>query len=272
VSKESAVMGGLLAFGVGILVGAAINDNDDYYPHYGPGAVYYGPRPFYPPAYVYRPVYGPAFRPAVGYASPAGYGNRYNSPTNVVINNNNYYNRFSNQNNIKANQTRNAGAATRQAGAGNRSGGAANQGQNWKGQSTYAGARPGGATDRPSASNRATPSQRNQPSANQRSTGSSQTQSRARPNEAATANTRDRGYGNAKPAPARDAGTTSRTQAAPAKPREQTPQRDNALSGASQQNTGSFDRAASARGHASSGSSASASASASRPARGGRKP
>ena len=65
VSKSSAIAGGLLAFGVGMLVGSAINDNDDYYPHYGPGAVYYGPRPFYPPAYVYRPVYGPAFRPAV---------------------------------------------------------------------------------------------------------------------------------------------------------------------------------------------------------------
>jgi len=94
VSTSSAVAGGLLAFGVGILVGSAINNNDNYYPHYGPGAIYYGPRPFYPPAYVYRPVYGPAFRPAYGYAPPAGYRNRYNSPTNIVINNNNYYNRF----------------------------------------------------------------------------------------------------------------------------------------------------------------------------------
>jgi len=132
VSTGAAVAGGLLAFGVGVLVGSAMNDN--CYPSWGHGAVYYGPRPFYPPAYVYRPVYGPAFRPAYGYAPPAGYRNRYNSPTNIVINNNNYYNRFSNQNNIRVNQPRNAAVATRQAGAGNRAGSPANpgRGQDWK--------------------------------------------------------------------------------------------------------------------------------------------
>ena len=80
--------------------------NDDYYyPSWGHG-VYYGGRPFYPPAYVYRPVYGGAYRPAVGYASPAGYRNNYNNVrvNNVNINvnnNNNYYNRFNNNQNLR---------------------------------------------------------------------------------------------------------------------------------------------------------------------------
>jgi hypothetical protein len=55
-----------------MLVGNSMND-DYYYPAWGAGGVYYGARPFYPPAYAYRPVYGGAFRPAYGYAPPAGY-------------------------------------------------------------------------------------------------------------------------------------------------------------------------------------------------------
>jgi len=289
VSTSTAVGGALLAFGVGVLVGSAINNNDDYYPHYGPGAVYYGPRPFYPPAYVYRPVYGPAFHPAYRYAPPAGYRNRYNSPTNVVINNNNYYNRFNNNNNIRVNNQRNNVAA------GNRVGqpGSAGRGQNWKGQSTYAGARPGGANDRKAGANNRTPnvsdqrattadrkatSQRNQPAVAQRPAGGSKTQARGgqRPNEVASANARDRGYGAAqggnRDAPnrqvatgevaTRDAGAAKRPQP---KADVSSAPRENALSGASREGSGSFDRAASARGKA----SASA---APRPARGGRKP
>jgi hypothetical protein len=277
VSTSSAIAGGLLAFGVGVLVGSAINDNDDYYPHYGPGAVYYGPRPFYPPAYVYRPAYGPAFRPAYGYAPPPGYRNSYNSGNNVIINNNNYYNRFSNQNNVRVNQ--------RSAGAG-RVGQSPNtgRGQNWKGQSTYAGAGPGGANDRRAASNQRTPpaaaraptaSQRPSTTAERKGTprsGASQTQARgtSRPNEVASATTRDRGYGATQSAGPRDApgaaAATNRAQAAPNATRDQGEQRENALSGASREGTGSFDRAASARGHA------SASATPARPARSGRKP
>jgi hypothetical protein len=302
VSKSSAVAGGLLAFGVGILVGSAIN-NDDCYPHWGSGAVYYGPRPFYPPAYVYRPAYGPAFRPAYGYASPAGYRNRYNSPTNVVINNNNYYNKFNNQQNLRVNNSRGAGAATRQAGAGNRVGQSANAGRSkdWKGQSGYAGARPS-ATDRGPGTNAtarnapgvdrktgtpqrttatserkgATPQRGTQPAAAQRSNGRTQAQARpaAQPNDRA-AGTRDRGYGTAAPAGGRDAATANRAQSsaqpAPnaarnASSNASSPARDNALSGASKQGTGSFDRAASARGHA------SAPAPQKQSARGGRKP
>jgi hypothetical protein len=283
VSTGAAVAGGLLAFGVGVLVGSAMNDN--CYPSWGHGAVYYGPRPFYPPAYVYRPVYGPAFRPAYGYAPPAGYRNRYNSPTNIVINNNNYYNRFSNQNNIRVNQPRNAAVATRQAGAGNRAGSPANpgRGQDWKGQSSYAGARPGGANQRtppaaaraPNASNRATATPDRRATASPRPGGASQTPARgaSKPNANASANTRDRGYGAAASSGSRDApggsGAANRAPATPNVARNQpdrSASRDNALSGASGQGTGSFDRSASARGHASTAASRE------RPARTGRKP
>ena len=291
VSTSTAVAGGLLAFGVGVLVGSAIsNNNDYYYPHYGPGAVYYGPRPFYPPAYVYRPVYGPAFHPAYRYAPPAGYRNRYNSPTNIVINNNNYYNRFSNQNNLRVNNQRNVTAGNRVGQPGN-----AGRGQNWKGQSTYAGARSGGAADRKPGANDRTPNvsdrrattadrkatpQRNPAAAGQRPAAGAKTQPRAgqRPNDVASAASRDRGYGTGSQAGSRDtpnrqvatgevaprdAGAGTRAQpkaAASSAPRE------NALSGASREGSGSFDRAASARGHA------SASAARERPSRGGRKP
>ncbi|HEX5072138.1 MAG TPA: DUF3300 domain-containing protein [Gemmatimonadaceae bacterium] len=288
VSTSTAIAGGLLAFGVGVLVGSAINDNDYYYPHYGPGAVYYGPRPFYPPAYVYRPVYGPAFHPAYRYAPPASYRYRYNSPTNIVINNNNYYNRFSNQNNLRVNNQRNVTAGNRVGQPGN-----AGRGQNWKGQSTYAGARAGGAADRKAGVNnraanvsdrrastpdrKATP-QRNQAAAAQRpAPAKSQPRTGQRPNAVASTNSRDRGYGTGSQAGSRDApnrqvatgevatrdaGNANRTQpkAAASAPRE------NALSGASREGSGSFDRAASARGHA------SASATRERPSRGGRRP
>jgi len=291
VSTSTAIAGGLLAFGVGVLVGSAIsNNNDYYYPHYVPGAVYYGPRPFYPPAYVYRPVYGPAFHPAYRYAPPPSYRYRYNSPTNIVINNNNYYNRFSNQNNIRVNNQRNVATGNRVGQPGN-----AGRGQNWKGQSTYAGARPGGAADRKPGVNDRTPNasdrrattadrkgtpQRNQAAAAQRPAAGAKTQPRGgqRPNEGASAATRDRGYGTATKAGSRDApnrqvatgevatrdaGNGNRAQP---KAAASTTPRENALSGASREGSGSFDRAASARGHA------SASAARERPSRGGRKP
>ena len=269
VSTGSAVAAGLLAFGVGMLIGSAM-DNDYCYPHWGAGAVYYGPRPFYPPAYVYRPIYGPAFRPAYGYRPPAGYRYSYNSGNNIVINNNNYYTRFNNQQNLRTG-ARNPAAGTRQAGAGNRVGQQGRGGENWRGQSTYAGAR-GGANDRGPATTdrRAGGAQQraaagpgaSRPSA-ERNTRSSQAQARpaARPNDRATTSTRDRGYGgsSATPSVSRDAAarTTTQARSQPNASREsggevarQQP-RESALSGASQQGTGSFDRAASARGRAS---------------------
>ena len=278
VSTSSAVAGGLLAFGVGVLVGSALDNDDHYYPHWGTSAVYFGPRPFYPPAYVYRPVYGPAFRPAYRYVPPPGYRHSYNSGNTVIINNKNYYNRFENQQNVRVNQPRTTAGATRQAGAGNRPGqpATAGRGQNWKGQSTYAGARPGGAAATPAGRNA---SQRaSQPAAAARSAKPSQTAARAasRPNASASASKRDRGYGSSspsRPGPAAAAATPaaaapSRSSNRAAAPNASSAQREHAFSGASQQGTGSFDRAASARGHA----SAPAKTSRERPARAGRKP
>jgi hypothetical protein len=269
----------LLAFGVGMMIGNAMDDDDYCYPHWGSGSVYYGGRPFYPPAYAYRPVYGPAFRPAVGYAPSAGYRNRYNSPTNVVINNNNYYNRFDNQQNLRVNNSRGSGPGSRQAGAGNRSTNAGRS-QDWKGQSSYAGGR-GGASSRDaptakrgsSAPDRKTASTGRksaapQPATGQRSTGRSQTQARptTQPNDRSGGG-RDRGYGTSAPSAGRDVASTTRQPTPDVSSREAPEKRDNALSGASQQGTGSFDRAASARGHA------SAPASRERSSRGGgRKP
>ena len=45
VSTQSAVLIGLLSFGAGIAIGRAINNNNYYYPAWGYGGVYYGPRP-----------------------------------------------------------------------------------------------------------------------------------------------------------------------------------------------------------------------------------
>jgi len=283
VSTGSAVAGALLAFGVGVLVGNALDDDDYCYPHWGAGAVYYGPRPFYPPAYVYRPVYGPAFHPAYRYAPPPGYRYNYNSGNNIIINNNNYYNRFSNQQNLRVGANSPI-AGTRHAAPSNRVGQtAAGRGDNWRGQSSYAGARgntrgstaqrgPSGTTrtatpDRRTATaqQRTAPGQRTNQTASARNAGRTQAQARptSRPNERATGSTRDRGYGGtatatpasrSSAAPSRTAApthtrpTASSDRAPPNAAREQ---REHALSGASREGTGSFDRAASARGHAS---------------------
>jgi hypothetical protein len=140
VSTGSAVAIGLLSFGVGMAVGAAINRNNYYpYPSWGYGGVYYVGRPYYPPPY--RPVY-PGYRPAYGYHPPPNYHwNQYNKNVNVTVNNN-YYGKFNNNNstyNRNLNVNNNTNASNRPAlSAGNQ----ANGQPNWKGQSTYQGARP----------------------------------------------------------------------------------------------------------------------------------
>ena len=66
---------GLLSFGAGIAVGAAISSNNYYYPRWGYGGVYYGRHPYYPPPY--RPYYGGGWGPSYGYGynRPVHYGN-----------------------------------------------------------------------------------------------------------------------------------------------------------------------------------------------------
>jgi Protein of unknown function (DUF3300) len=288
VSTGAAVAGGLIAFGVGALVGSAIASNNCY-PHWGVGAVYIGPRPFYPPAYVYRPVYGPAFRPATGYVPPPGYRYSYNNVNvnNVRVNNvnvnNNYFNQF--------NHNQNLSGATRN------TPGAASSNPSWKGQSTYAGARASPAqqarfneaTGRPAsagpsasssgsfagASSRTAPgessrsyqneaggagrtrtpalanSPRSPAQANNRSpaTGSSQNRTSSGAPGPGAGSSPDRGYGSS--GGARDANGFSR----PAQPPSASSgrQRDQAFSGATEAGGGGFARAASARGNASAG-------------------
>jgi hypothetical protein len=265
VSTGTAVAAGLLAFGVGVLIGNAMDD--DCYPNWGYGAVYYGPRPFYPPAYVYRPVYGPAFRPAYHYAPPAGYRHNYNNvnvrnDVNINIDNRDYYNRFNNNQNLHGGTTRSPLARQRdqaQARVGQSGGGVRNE--SWKGQSTYAGAHDDSTTQRldqaadkrPGAGKEGT---RQLPSANDPQFGtaaSNRVAQKERPAQADRAEARvDRGYGDS----ARTANLDSRARSETARELRDTSdsQRDHAFSGTqAHSGGGSFDRAASARGHASGG-------------------
>ena len=113
-TTNEAVMGGILAFGAGVLVANLFDDDDDHYgygyPNYGYGGVYYGGRPYSHNTFIYAPR-GAGYRPAGGYRPPAGYGNRYNN-TNINVNNNinsnnNYHNRFDkNQNRVSGYQAK----------------------------------------------------------------------------------------------------------------------------------------------------------------------
>ena len=78
VSTGTAVLIGLLSFGAGMAVGSAINSNTYYYPAWGYGGVWYGPRPYYPPPY--RPVYYGGWHGGYAYHRPVHYGN-----TNVHV-------------------------------------------------------------------------------------------------------------------------------------------------------------------------------------------
>jgi hypothetical protein len=244
VSTGAAVAGGLLAFGVGVALGKAFSDHDDYYyPHWSTGVVVVGPRPFYPPAYVYRPAYGPAFHPAYRYTSPPGYRYAYNSPKinvnrNVVVNNNNYFNRFENNRNVRVD------AGT------------------WKGRTTYAGTQNNAGARRLDTPQRGDVSQRMdaQRRADARDTA-------ARASGAAALQRIDRGYGQ------RDGGHVEHSATSVARPAPATrPAVEDALERRTSTETrspagaqarieptriaradtpGAFDRAASARGRAS---------------------
>lgn len=169
VSTGTAVAIGLLSFGAGIAVGMAINNNNYYYPAWGYGGVYYGPRPYYPPPY--RPIYYPGYGGGYHYNRPVHYGNN-----NIYINNNNnYYNRFNNNNNLNPNYkpkpvpyNRNNPNSTYARSMGNNPGGnkgvnyrppANNNANNFKGQGSYQGnqanrpANNGNASARPATGN-----------------------------------------------------------------------------------------------------------------------
>jgi hypothetical protein len=266
VSTGTAVAGGLLAFGVGVMVGNAIHSNDCY-PHWGAGAVFVGPRPFYPPAYVYRPTYGPGFRPAYRYAPPPNYRYAYNNinvrrNTNINVNNN-YFDQFNHNRNLSG-VTRNTGPA-------------------WKGQSAYAGARPAAQAQLSTAQSQRNAAELQRKTAQaQRNVGQTQrdvaqtqrnvaqTQRNVAQAEHNTALTqRNVAQGNVAQAqrnisaPQREAAPTVNNGGSPTRDRgyggsDRTPNGltsppNQAFSGASNAGGGAFDRASSARGHASAG-------------------
>jgi hypothetical protein len=86
----------LLSFGLGMALGGAIWGHNDYcYPAWGRGGMYYRGAMYRPPPY--RPVYGGGWNRATAYNRPARYGNN-----NLVVHNNNYYNRFNANANLRS--------------------------------------------------------------------------------------------------------------------------------------------------------------------------
>ena len=147
----------IVAFGVGVAVGAMFSSNNYYYPRWGyGGGVYYRGGPWVSHHYVYRPVYGPNYHRATLYHRPPNYAYAYNRPYpgNAHYNSNNYYNNYrggsNNQNksnntinrNVSGNnvtintgnQVNNQGNKTRNAAVNS---GNTQANQSWKGQSTY---------------------------------------------------------------------------------------------------------------------------------------
>ncbi|HUO33541.1 MAG TPA: DUF3300 domain-containing protein [Candidatus Acidoferrum sp.] len=155
VSTETAVVGALVAFGVGMAVGSMFSSNNYYYPHWGyGGGVYYRGGPWVSHHYVYRPVYGPHYHRATVYYRPANYPYAYNRPYpgNTHYNSGNYYNKYrgntNNQNksnntinrNVSGNNvTINTGNQKNRTGNTSVGSGNAQTNQSWKGQSTYNG-------------------------------------------------------------------------------------------------------------------------------------
>ena len=75
---------GVLAFGAGLLVSEVFDDDDDnhgyYYPNYGHGGM-----PYYPP-YPYRPSYGNGNYPSNGYNRPPNYNSGFQNNGNIYVN------------------------------------------------------------------------------------------------------------------------------------------------------------------------------------------
>jgi len=169
-STGSMVATGVLAFGAGILVNELFDDddnhhhNDYYYPNYG-----YGGMPYYPP-YPYRPSYGGGYYPSNGYNRPPGYNSGFNNSGNIIVNTGGgggggYWNRYEDKpgsgyrrpgttsspitaarpnrpelNDLNKRQPRAMPADVKRPSPNATAG-------NWKGQSGYAGAKPGASRD-----------------------------------------------------------------------------------------------------------------------------
>ncbi len=166
-STGSMVATGVLAFGAGILVNELFDDDDDhhhgyYYPNYG-----YGGMPYYPP-YPYRPTYGGGYYPSHGYNRPPNYNSGFQNTGNIVINTggnrpgNGYWDRYDNKPGAGGGRQPRATSSPITAARPNRPEmkelqsrqprpmpasvqppSASTTAANWKGQSGYAGTRPG---------------------------------------------------------------------------------------------------------------------------------
>jgi hypothetical protein len=92
-STEALITTGLLAFGAGILINEAFDDDwDDYGPNYYHGGMYYGGGPYYPPPpYMYRPPYGGGYYPSHNYNRGNDYRHSFNDNTIIVNNGGNDY-------------------------------------------------------------------------------------------------------------------------------------------------------------------------------------
>ena len=236
VSSGTAVGIGLLSFGIGMAVGASINNSYYPYPMWGYGGMYYGGRPYYPPPY--RPPYYPGYHPAYGYHPPAHYHwNQVNRQTNITINNNNYYNKINNNSNNRA-RTTNANRPG-QVASNNRPGGASRPGAGGTGE--YKGARPTTSNARPGAG---AASANTRPGAGGTGTARPAAGGAARP----SAGTADRGYGGG----GGNVGA-SRPSTPQARPAQQPQSHGGGAFGSSGGGSGSSAHAASSRGRASAG-------------------
>lgn len=234
--------GVIIAFGVGMAVGAMFSSNNYYYyPRWGyGGGVYYRGGVWVSHRYVYRPVYGPNYHRATLYHRPANYPYAYNRPypSNTHYNSNNYYNNYrgntNNQNksnntinrNVSGNNvTINTGNQVNKTGNTAVKTGNAQSNPNWKGQSTYN----GGKTNNGNAANNAN---RNPSTTNNRANYSTQAKTQSvKP---------DRGY---------SSGSAAQSQSrSPAQPAAQT-RPAGAFEGAG--NSGRSEKTASQRGAAS---------------------
>ncbi|MGC1836056.1 MAG: DUF3300 domain-containing protein [Candidatus Acidiferrales bacterium] len=234
--------GVIIAFGVGMAVGAMFSSNNYYYyPRWGyGGGVYYRGGVWVSHRYVYRPVYGPNYHRATLYHRPANYPYAYNRPYpgNTHYNSNNYYNNYrgntNNQNksnntinrNVSGNNvTINTGNQVNKTGNTAVKTGNAQSNPNWKGQSIYN----GGKTNNGNAANNAN---RNPSTTNNRANYSTQAKTQSvKP---------DRGY---------SSGSAAQSQSrSPAQPAAQT-RPAGAFEGAG--NSGRSEKTASQRGAAS---------------------